>query len=62
MARPIEATPVLTGRDAEIFLRQVRLTEPVSKARLAWLERLAEESKSAENVTRPLNVNAGQAG
>jgi hypothetical protein len=60
MARPIEATPALRGKDAKIFLEQVRMTEPVSKARLAWLERLAEESKSAE--TLPRNVYAGQAG
>ena len=48
MARPIEATPVLKGKDAQVFLEEVRLSEPVPTERLQWLEKLAQESKSAE--------------
>jgi len=48
MARPIEATPVLKGKDARVFLSQIKVKEPVSDARVRWLEKLAEESKSVE--------------
>ena len=48
MARPIEATPVLKGKDARTLLESVRLTEPVSAERLAWLKEAAAQSKAAE--------------
>jgi hypothetical protein len=48
MARPIEATPVLKGKDADAFLTDMRLTAPVSTERKAWLDSLAQASKSAE--------------
>jgi hypothetical protein len=48
MARPIEATPVLKGKDARDFLDQLPLNHPLPAQRLLWLERLAQESKSAE--------------
>jgi hypothetical protein len=48
MARPIEATPILKGRDAEAFLCQMEVREPVSAERLTWLQSVATESKSAE--------------
>ncbi|MGD0511530.1 MAG: hypothetical protein ABSA33_06885 [Candidatus Micrarchaeaceae archaeon] len=48
MARPIEATPIVTGKDAEVFLDDMRMNEPVSADRLRWLESVAEASKSAE--------------
>ena len=48
MARPIEATPVLKGNDARIFLDQIKVNEPVSAERVRWLETLAAESKSVE--------------
>lgn len=48
MARPIETTPVLTGRDARTLLEQSRLDRPVSPERVRWLDDLAEKSKSAE--------------
>ena len=48
MARPIEATPVLTGKDAEQFLNQVKVSSPPSDDRLRWMESLANQSRSAE--------------
>ena len=50
MARPIEATPVLKGRDAERFLDSVR-PEPISEDRQRWMQELMEQSRKAE---RPL--------
>ncbi len=52
MARPIAATPVLKGKDARELLEQVRVTEPLSANRVLWLEKLAEESKSAEHQNK----------
>ena len=48
MARPIEATPILTGNDARVFLDQIKLNEPTPTERLLWLATLAAQSKSAE--------------
>jgi len=48
MARPIEATPVLEGRDAESFLESVR-PKPVSEERQRWMQELVQQSKKAEN-------------
>ena len=48
MARPIEATPVLKGKDARDFLDQIQVKHPLPAQRLLWLEKLARESKSAE--------------
>ncbi len=48
MARPIEPTPVLKGKDAKILLDQIRVEEPISAERARWLEKLAQESKSVE--------------
>lgn len=47
MARPIEATPVLEGKDAENFLRSIEDPKPTPE-RLEYLTALAEESKAAE--------------
>ena len=47
MARPIEATPVLKGRDAERFLDSVR-PEPVSEERQRWMQELIQQSREAE--------------
>jgi len=47
MARPIEATPVLKGKDAQEFLRVTRNVE-VTTERLTWLATVAKESKQAE--------------
>jgi hypothetical protein len=49
MARPIESTPVLKGKDAKVFLRQMEITESVSPDRLNWLDQLAKESRAAES-------------
>ena len=46
MARPIEAKPVLKGKDAEVFLAQMNAFS------LRWLESVANESKQAGNRTR----------
>ena len=60
MARPIEPTPVLKGKDAEVFLQDMRMDEPVSPDRLYWLEAVAEASKSAEgNKPRSSASHAG---
>lgn len=48
MARPIEATPVLKGKDAKAFLEDTRMAEPVCPERVRWLDNLAEESRAAE--------------
>jgi len=50
MARPIEATPVLKGRDADQFLESVRMTQPVSEDRQRWMSDLVQQSKAAERV------------
>ena len=47
MARPIEATPVLEGRDAERFLDSVK-TERISEDRQRWMDNVVRESKVAE--------------
>jgi hypothetical protein len=48
MARPIEATPVLKGKDAKVFLEQIKITEPISTERKLWMARLVAEAKAAE--------------
>jgi hypothetical protein len=47
MARPIEATPVLRGKDAEVFLRQMN-SAVMTLERQRWLESVATESKRVE--------------
>ena len=49
MARPIEATPVLTGKDARTFLDQIRIEQPISAQRKEWLQEMAaQQSKTSE--------------
>ena len=48
MARPIEATPILKGKDARMFLDQVRIEQPISAQRIEWLAKLAQQSKASE--------------
>jgi hypothetical protein len=48
MARPIEPTPVLEGRDAEQFLESVRINAPVSDDRQRWMDNLVQQSRTAE--------------
>ena len=47
MALPIEATPVITGEDARIFLEKMNAAV-MTPERLAWLQECAEQSKRAE--------------
>ena len=47
MARPIEVTPVLKGKDAKLFLQQTR-SVVVTEERIEWLKTVAEQSKKAE--------------
>lgn len=49
MARPIEPTPVLEGRDAERFLESVKINAPVSNDRQRWMDNLVQQSRIAEN-------------
>jgi hypothetical protein len=49
MARPIEATPVLKGEDAKAFLRETKLSAPVSTERKRWLNDLANASRKIES-------------
>lgn len=49
MARPIEATPILKGKDAREFLRAT-LNVRITKERKDWLASIAHESKQAENA------------
>ncbi len=48
MARPIEPTPVLKGKDAKAFLARMEAAV-MTPERLSWLESIAAESKRAEN-------------
>jgi hypothetical protein len=48
MARPIEPTPVLKGRDAKIFIERMDAAV-MTPERLRWLESIAAESKRAED-------------
>lgn len=47
MARPIEVTPVLKGKDAKSFLRSVR-SVVVTSERMEFLKSASEKSKKAE--------------
>jgi len=47
MARPIEATPVLKGKDAKSFLKSVR-SVTVTGQRMEYLRATAEKSRRAE--------------
>ena len=60
MARPIEPTPIVKGKDAEVFLQDMKMEEPVSPDRLRWLETVAEASKSAEG--KKVRFSASHAG
>jgi hypothetical protein len=50
MARPIEPTPVLEGRDAEVFLDSVRVSEPISEDRQRWMDDLVRQTEAAERL------------
>jgi hypothetical protein len=58
MARPIEPTPVLTGADAERFLKEkeridsLKSTDPEYKARAAFFR----ECKEIARKYRPVNL------
>lgn len=47
MARPIEVTPVLKGKDARVFLEQTQ-SVVVTAARIEWLKAVAVQSKKAQ--------------
>lgn len=47
MARPIEVTPVLRGKDAKEFLANTQ-SVVVTKERITWLKSIADQSKKAE--------------
>jgi hypothetical protein len=49
MARPIEVTPILKGKDAQAFLRETRDVQ-VTTERRDWLASVAQESKKAEKA------------
>jgi hypothetical protein len=49
MARPIEATPVLKGKDAKSFLKSVR-SVVVTGQRMEYLKATAEKSRKAERT------------
>ena len=61
MARPIEATPVLKGRDAERFLDSVR-PEPISEDRQRWMQELMEQSRKAERKAIVVHVERDEGG
>lgn len=44
------ATPVLEGKDAEVFLDAVKLGEPVSEDRKQWLDEVVHQSKIADST------------
>jgi hypothetical protein len=47
MARPIQPTPALKGKDAKLFLDKMN-SAVMTPERLTWLQSAAEESKRAE--------------
>lgn len=49
MARPIQPTPVLKGKDARVFLDRMNAAV-MTPQRLQWLELAAKESKQAEKT------------
>jgi len=51
MAKPIEATPVLKGKDARMFLSQMN-SAIMTPERMQYLESVAAESKRAEKSTK----------
>ncbi len=55
MARPIEATPVLKGKDAKDFLREMN-SAVMTEERLRWLRSVAEESKQVERKLGPPRI------
>jgi hypothetical protein len=51
MAKPIEATPVLKGRDAQRFLAQMN-SAVMTTERLQYLKSVAAESKKVEKSSK----------
>lgn len=51
MAKPIEMTPVLKGKDARDFRARMDAVV-VTDERLAWLRTVAEESKRVEKSAK----------
>jgi hypothetical protein len=47
MARPIEVTPVLKGKDARVFIEKTQ-SVVVTEERIQWLKAVAEQSRKAE--------------
>jgi hypothetical protein len=47
MARPIESTPVLKGKDAKVFIERMNAAV-MTPERLRWLQSVAAESIRAE--------------
>jgi hypothetical protein len=47
MARPIEVTPILKGKDARVFIEETR-SVIVTAERIEWLKAVAAQSKKAE--------------
>jgi hypothetical protein len=59
MARPIEPTPVLKGKDAKVFIARMNNAVMTSQ-RLEWLKSAAEESKQAEKKEKRTNSDCVQ--
>lgn len=53
MARPIEATPMLKGKDAQVFLEKMNAAV-MTPERLKWLQSVAEQSRRAEKLNGKL--------
>lgn len=47
MSRPIQATPIIRGEDARLFLERMNAAR-MTPERLAYLRECAEQSKRAE--------------
>lgn len=54
MARPIEPTPVLKGKDAQNFLETMKTAPAPTKEHLAYLDRLAQKSTEMRSEPRRL--------
>lgn len=49
MSRPIEATPILKGKDAKVFLEKMNAAV-MTPERLQWLRDVAEQSRRASKT------------
>jgi hypothetical protein len=57
VARPIEPTPILTGRDAEVVLASMRSTPALTPEKREQFALAAQSARLMRNAPRPLTIN-----